>query len=91
MVICAVLLLIFFATYLFSPSTERIPAGTPEVVVVTVLDEAVMSEEYRARIKENRKYYAAKHGICPNQHRKRPRLRLEFDRLFYLFPRCQRV
>ena len=29
---------------------------------MTVVDEATMSEEYRARIKENRMYYASKQG-----------------------------
>ena len=33
------------------------------MVVVTLLDEATMSDEYRARIMENRKYYADKHGM----------------------------
>ena len=42
---------------------EKAPPGTPEVVVVTLLDEATMSDEYRARIMENRRYYADKHGM----------------------------
>lgn len=42
---------------------EKAPPGTPEVVVVTLLDEATMSDEYRARIMENRKYYADKNGM----------------------------
>ena len=42
---------------------EKAPPGTPEVVVVTLLDEATMSDEYRARIMENRRYYADKHGV----------------------------
>ena len=33
------------------------------MVVVTLLDEATMSDEYRARIMENRKYYAEKNGM----------------------------
>ena len=57
------LFLIYLGTRLFGPSTERAPPGTPEVVVVTLLDEATMSDEYRARIMENRKYYADKNGI----------------------------
>ncbi|MCJ1278582.1 hypothetical protein MMC21_006399 [Puttea exsequens] len=59
---CGVLLLLYLATYLFSGYSERAPSGTPEVVVVTILDEATMSDEYRDRIKENRNYYAARHG-----------------------------
>jgi len=57
-----VLGLIYLSTHLFASPGERTPSGTPEIVVVTVLDEATMSEEYRARIKENRKYYANKQG-----------------------------
>lgn len=34
------------------------------MVVVTLLDEATMSDEYRARIMENRKYYADKNGYA---------------------------
>ena len=61
---CAALMLIYFAIRLFSSSAERVPAGTPEVVVVTLLDDATMSDEYRERIMENRRYYASKHGTC---------------------------
>ena len=64
---CAALVLIYLATRLFSSSaTERVPAGTPEVVVITLLDDATMSDEYRERIMENRRYYASKHGMCHN-------------------------
>ena len=57
-------MLIYLASRLFSSSSaERIPSGTPETVVVTLLDEATMSDEYRQRIMENRKYYADKHGM----------------------------
>ena len=59
----ALLFLIYLGTRLFGSSAERAPPGTPEVVVVTLLDEATMSDEYRARIMENRKYYAEKNGI----------------------------
>ena len=55
-------MLIYFATRLFSTSKNTLPAGTPEVVVVTLLDDATMSDEYRERIMENRRYYASKHG-----------------------------
>ena len=57
------LVLIYFATRLFSSPTERTPAGTPEVVLVTLLDDATMSDEYRERIMENRRYYASKQGL----------------------------
>ena len=56
-------MLIWLFTYLFSTSSEHIPSGTPEVVIVTVLDEATMSQDYRDRIVENRKYYARKQGM----------------------------
>ena len=58
----ALLFLIFLGSRLFGSTAEKAPPGTPEVVVVTLLDEATMSEEYRARIMENRKYYANKQG-----------------------------
>lgn len=60
---CTLLLLIYLATRLFGSSVEKAPPDTPEVVVVTLLDEATMSDEYRARIMENRKYYAEKNGM----------------------------
>lgn len=60
---CTLLLLVYLATRLFGSPGEKAPPGTPEVVVVTLLDEATMSDEYRARIMENRKYYADKHGM----------------------------
>lgn len=47
---------------LFGSSSERIPAGTPEVVVVTLIDEEHMSKGYIEKIQENRRYYASKHG-----------------------------
>lgn len=59
----ALLFLIFLGSRLFASTAEKAPPGTPEVVVVTLLDEATMSDEYRARIMENRKYYAEKQGM----------------------------
>lgn len=54
------------ATFLFTisrilGSSERIPSGTPPVVIVTVLDEHY-STEYLQTIKENRNAYAKEHG-----------------------------
>ena len=63
-VFCAVLLAFYFLLRIFSSAAdapERIPPGTPEVVLVTVLDDT-MSERYVARMKENREDYAARHG-----------------------------
>lgn len=48
-------------TDILSIDAANLP-GTPEVVVVTLLDEESMSAEYISRIKENRQYYANKHG-----------------------------
>lgn len=45
-----------------SSSPDRPPAGTPESVVVTVLDPDSMSKEYMERIKENRIDYADRYG-----------------------------
>ena len=56
-------MLIYLSTYLFSTGSEHVPSGTPEIVLVTVLDEATMSNEYKDRIKENRLYYAKKQGM----------------------------
>jgi mannan polymerase II complex MNN11 subunit len=41
---------------------ERIPLGTPPVVIVTVLDPENFSKDYINNIKENRMEYAKKHG-----------------------------
>lgn len=68
---CTLLLLIYLAIRLFGSSVERAPPGTPEVVVVTLLDEATMSDEYRARIMENRKHYADKNGMLETSLRSR--------------------
>ena len=56
------LILGYLLSTLSSSPKDYVPYGTPEVVVVTVLDEAVMSTSYRSRIMENRKYYAEKQG-----------------------------
>ncbi len=61
-------MLIWLSTYIFSTSSEHIPSGTPEVVIVTVLDEATMSQDYRDRIIENRKYYARKQGMYNDRY-----------------------
>ncbi|KAL9098991.1 MAG: hypothetical protein Q9163_005446 [Psora crenata] len=64
MVLCGLLFLIYIATSLFSSQSEQVPAGTPEVVVVTVLDDETMSEHYRQRIVENRNFYAQNQGYA---------------------------
>ncbi len=60
---CAALVLVYLATRLFADSPERPPPGTPETVIVTLLDPVGMSKEYMNRITENRKHYAAKQGL----------------------------
>lgn len=62
---CSALFLIYMISRLFGSSEERIPPGTPEVVVVTLVDEAAMSKEYIGKIQENRRHYASKHGMAP--------------------------
>lgn len=58
----AAILIIYLLTRLLSSSPGRPPAGVPEVVIVTVLDRARMSEAYIDKIMENRDDYAARHG-----------------------------
>lgn len=71
LIACCILTIFYLSTSLFSAPRESIPSGTPEVVVVTVLDEATMSEGYRNRIVENRKYYAAKQGVYSRRNREK--------------------
>jgi len=52
----------YLLTKLLSSSVEIIPSGTPEVVIVTVLDPDIR-EEYAAKIKENREDYVSRYGI----------------------------
>ncbi|KAL8710754.1 MAG: hypothetical protein Q9220_004772 [cf. Caloplaca sp. 1 TL-2023] len=61
-VLACALCLILIISRLFGSSAERIPPGTPEVVVVTLIDEEVMSPSYISKIQANRKDYAARHG-----------------------------
>lgn len=55
-------MIFYFGSSLFSGGKDRIPYGTPRVVIVTVLDDATMSEQYRERVVENREYYAQMQG-----------------------------
>lgn len=57
------LLVLYIISSLSRPSKEYIPNGTPEVVVVTLLDEPTMSENYRNKVMENRRYYTQQHGL----------------------------
>ncbi|KAL8783471.1 MAG: hypothetical protein Q9213_004608 [Squamulea squamosa] len=61
-ILCSLLFFLLIIPRLSSGGADRIPAGTPEVVIVTLIDEENMSKEYIAKIQENRKDYAARHG-----------------------------
>lgn len=61
------------------------------MVVVTLLDEATMSDEYRARIMENRKYYADRHGAYRAQARVILALTNFSCRIRDIFPRCEEL
>ena len=92
LVLSAVLLLIYLGTSLFKPGRERIPAGTADVVIVTVLDDATMSQDYIDRIVENRKYYAEKQGNHERlQESDLLKLMSCFCRIYDLLSQCQRL
>ncbi|TVY73578.1 putative alpha-1,2-galactosyltransferase [Lachnellula suecica] len=59
--VCAVGAILFLVSHLFGGG-ERIPSGTPPVVIVTVVDEDNYSKDYIKNIKDNRIEYAKKHG-----------------------------
>ncbi|KAL9003038.1 MAG: hypothetical protein Q9188_004070 [Gyalolechia gomerana] len=59
---CAALFLLLMIPRLFGSSSEHIPLGTPDVVVVTLIDEENMSKGYIEKIQENRRYYASRQG-----------------------------
>lgn len=67
-IIFAVIIFYITLSLLLSSSTQHIDngpsaiEGRQEVVLVTVLDNATMSEEYVRMIKANRDHYAALHG-----------------------------
>lgn len=44
------------------PYHERVPSGSPSVVIVTVVDPSTYSNAYLETVGENRKLYAEKHG-----------------------------
>lgn len=46
-----------------SPSLQKAPPGTPEVVIVTTFDPK-LSDKHKENIKENRRYYASRHGYA---------------------------
>jgi hypothetical protein len=57
---------LFFFTRSWGGSSayqEHQPSGNPPVVIVTLLDEGVYNGGYLSTVKENRKHYAAQHGM----------------------------
>ncbi|KZF19942.1 glycosyltransferase family 34 protein [Xylona heveae TC161] len=61
---CAAITVLFLLTRIYSfIFTDRPPAGTPKVVVVTAFD-AVHTPVYTEKIKENRRDYASRHGYA---------------------------
>ena len=85
--LCAVGALLFLCSHIFGGG-ERIPSGTPPVVIVTVVDEENYSSQYIKNIKENRIEYARKHG---KKHlgAGKGRAMLIMSRLHYLLPNYQ--
>lgn len=63
LIIGALIVLIYLIASRLRPSKAYVPYGTPEVVIVTLLDEPTMSQAYRNKVVENRQYYADKHGM----------------------------
>ena len=64
MIIFLASLAVFFAIVRSLSSldtSDYIPPGSPEVVIVTLLDDT-LSKSYIDKIKENREYYATQHG-----------------------------
>ncbi|OAR02862.1 hypothetical protein LLEC1_01751 [Akanthomyces lecanii] len=62
LVACLLVLYLIFKPGKQSPYHERQPAGTPTVVLVTVLDTKQYSPAYLKTISENREEYASRHG-----------------------------
>ncbi|KAI4234053.1 MAG: hypothetical protein LQ349_004026 [Xanthoria aureola] len=63
-ILCSLVFLILVLSRLFSNGVERIQPGTPEVVIVTLIDEENMSKDYIAKVQDNRNEYAARHGYA---------------------------
>lgn len=59
--VCALGVVLYIISRIFGGS-DRIPSGTPPVVIVTVLDPEGYSKDYIQEIKENRIAYAKRHG-----------------------------
>ena len=55
-------LYVFWSYFTNSDDFERVPAGTPSVVIVTLFDEENTDATYMQKIKNNRDDYASRHG-----------------------------
>ena len=64
-ILCSLVFFILVFSRLSTNGPERIQPGTPEVVIVTLIDEENMSKDYIAKVQDNRKDYAARHGMFP--------------------------
>ena len=63
-IFCISLVAFFIFLRIVTPAsitTANVPAGTPEVVIVTVIDDQV-SQTYLDKIKHNREDYASQYG-----------------------------
>ena len=66
--ILGILTIYLFLHYIFASKSSpevSVPLGTPTAVIVTVLDDGLMSSEYIQKIKANREDYASRHGTNP--------------------------
>ncbi|KAL9627813.1 MAG: hypothetical protein Q9204_006315 [Flavoplaca sp. TL-2023a] len=61
-ILCSLVFFILIFSRLPTNGAERIQPGTPEVVIVTLIDEENMSKDYITKVQDNRKDYAARHG-----------------------------
>ncbi|PHH63143.1 hypothetical protein CDD81_6294 [Ophiocordyceps australis] len=61
---CLLLGYLVFGSRKPSPYHERVPSGSPSVVLVTIIDPTSYNNAYLNTIKENREQYGAKHGYA---------------------------
>jgi hypothetical protein len=59
---CGAFAVFMLFSRIFSSSPGRPPPGTPEIVLVTVIDDHGFSKDHIERIKQNRRDYAERHG-----------------------------
>ncbi|KAI9799239.1 MAG: hypothetical protein M1833_004117 [Piccolia ochrophora] len=61
---CLILFVLVLFRQIFHSSAGKAPPGTPPVVIVTPIDEKEYSKEHINRIKDNRSFYAKRHGYA---------------------------